>query len=198
MKSARVFNFSAGPGTLPPSVLLEAQHHLLTLPGIGMSVLEISHRSSTFEEILGTAQNNLRELLGIPDHYRILFLQGGATLQFSMIPISYLRGSHSPADYVVAGTWGQKAFIEAVREGNARVAWTGEDENFTRAPAPSEIKLGQDAAYAHFTSNETIQGVQFRDGPDPGRGCPATPVPTSRSGRHRTAPGHKERSTGGA
>ena len=168
MKTTRLFNFSAGPGTLPLSVLQVAQQHLVSLPGVGMSIMELSHRSSAFEEILGTAEANLRDLMKLPEHYRILFLHGGATLQFSMIPISFLRGTGSVAEYVVSGTWGQKALNEARREGDARVSWTGEKEGFTRAPLSSEINIGADAAYAHLTSNETIQGIQLQDQPLPG------------------------------
>lgn len=166
MTTPRMFNFSAGPGTMPLSVLQEVEQHLLNLPGAGMSILEISHRSSTFDKILSTAQENLRELLQLPDHYKILFLQGGATLQFSMIPMSFLRDSGQPAEYIVTGAWGQKAYKEATREGVAQVAWTGERDGFTRTPGPSELSLGADTSYAHFTSNETIHGVQFREHPD--------------------------------
>lgn len=162
MQSPRAFNFSAGPATLPLSVLQEAKQDLLSLPGLGISVLEISHRSSTFDKILNKAQDNLRDLLSIPDNYRILFLQGGATLQFSMIPMTFLRNSGKTADYIVTGAWGKKALKEAKREGSTRVAWTGESDNFTRAPLTEDVILGTNPAYAHCTSNETIQGVQFK------------------------------------
>lgn len=164
----RVFNFSAGPATLPLSVLEEAQRHLVALPGAGMSVLEISHRSSWFEEIRHEAEANLRELLGVPEDYHVLFLQGGASLQFSMVPMNLLRGQDRPAAYLITGSWGRKALKEAQKEGAVRVAWDGGAENYVRVPEPSELALSDGAAYVHFTSNETIQGVQFRQEPDAG------------------------------
>ena len=131
-----------------------------------MSVLEISHRSTSFEQILSDTQKNLRVLLGVPEDYHILFLQGGATLQFSMVPMNLLRSSGSHADYVVAGTWGMKAAIEARREGNVRVLWDGEEEAFTRMPYPDEWQPDPEAAYVHITSNETIQGIQLHWEPE--------------------------------
>lgn len=155
----RVWNFSAGPGMLPLSVLEEAQRDLLALPGVGMSVLEISHRSKWFDAIIEEAEQNLRELLRIPSHYKVLFLQGGASLQFAMVPMNLLGGGS--ADYIVTGSWGEKAYKEAVKVGKARLAWNGKAENYTRIPRPDELELDPNAAYVHFTSNETIQGVQF-------------------------------------
>ncbi len=166
MKASRVYNFSAGPGMLPLPVLQRAQGELLGLPGLGMSVLEISHRSEPFERILSSAQNNLRALLNLPRDYRILFLQGGATLQFSMVPMNLLRGTGKRADYVVAGTWGTKAVSEARREGKVRVLWDGEAEAFTRMPSPDEWQPDPQAAYVHITSNETIQGLQLQWEPE--------------------------------
>lgn len=162
----RVWNFSAGPAVLPISVLQEAQEHLMALPGVGMSILEISHRSKTFEAVIQEAEANLRALLTIPDHYKVLFLQGGATLQFSMVPINFLRGGS--ADYILTGTWGQKAIAEAKREGNPRVAWSNKEDNFIRTPQTGEVQIDPQAAYVHMTSNETIQGVQFPETPDSG------------------------------
>jgi phosphoserine aminotransferase len=130
----RVWNFSAGPAVLPLSVLQEAQRDLLALPGVGMSVLEISHRSKWFDAIREEAEANLRQLLRIPDHYRVLFLQGGASLQFAMVPMNLLGGGS--ADYIITGSWGEKAFQEAVKVGKARIAWSGKSENFTRTPQP--------------------------------------------------------------
>ncbi len=161
----RVFNFSPGPAVLPVPVLEEIQRDLLALPGAGSSVLEISHRSPAFDAILAEAEANLRELLGVPDDYQVLFLQGGASLQFSMIPINLLRGQDLPASYILTGAWGSKAAVEAAREGEVHVAWDGRDDNFVRVPDDAELDLPPASAYVHCTSNETIQGVQFRRPP---------------------------------
>jgi phosphoserine aminotransferase len=162
----RVYNFSPGPAILPEAVLRQAQEELLSLPGLGMSVLEISHRSNAFDEILAAAESNLRHLLEIPSDYQIVFLQGGSRLQFSMVPMNLL--GNRPADYVLTGSWGKKAIEEARREGSINVAWDGKDTNYDRLPAGDELKLTDGAAYVHWTSNETIQGVQFRAEPDTG------------------------------
>jgi phosphoserine aminotransferase len=161
----RVFNFSPGPAVLPISVLQEVQRDLLALPGVGMSVLEISHRGETFDKILAEAQDNLRKLLEIPSHYEILFLQGGALLQFSMVPMNLLRGQNKPADYIVTGSWGKKALQEATLEGAARAAWDGASTKYDHLPSADEIEFSPEAAYVHFTSNETIQGVQWPSDP---------------------------------
>jgi phosphoserine aminotransferase len=145
-----------------------AQRDLLALPGAGVSILEVSHRSSTFTEIIEGAEANLRTLLAIPDDYTVLFLQGGALLQFAMAPMNLLRGSGKTADYIVSGTWGKKAMSEAKTQGNVRMAWDGGAGKFTRVPTDAELDLKGDAAYVHFTSNETIQGVQFRAEPEVG------------------------------
>lgn len=157
----RVYNFSAGPAALPLEVLQKAQAELLSLNGIGMSVMEISHRSAVFEEILQKAQNHVRELLGLPDNYKILFLQGGATMQFSLIPMNFLPEGRS-ADYVVTGAWGQKAVKEAARYGTTNTVFSGEAKGFKTIPAQSEISFNNQAAYIHYTSNETIDGVEFK------------------------------------
>lgn len=162
----RVWNFSAGPSMLPMPVLEEAQRDLLALPGVGMSVLEISHRSKWYEAINEEAEQNLRQLLGIPDHYSVLFLQGGASLQFAMVPMNLLGGRS--ADYIITGSWGEKAYKEATLVGSARVVWNGKSENFTRVPRPEEVSVDPNAAYVHFTSNETIQGVEFPTEPEVG------------------------------
>jgi phosphoserine aminotransferase len=164
----RVYNFSPGPAVLPLKVLEEAQRDLLALPGTGISILEISHRSKKFEQILTQAETNLRTLLGIPDNYRILFLQGGALLQFGMIPMSFLRNTGKPADYIVTGTWSKKAADEAKTQGAVQIAFDGKAGNYNRVPKPGELKLDPHAAYAYFTSNETIQGVQFPAEPEVG------------------------------
>lgn len=164
----RVFNFSPGPAVLPLPVLQQAQRELVCLPGYGMSVLEMSHRSSGFLEILDTTQRLLRELLNIPSNYEILFLQGGARLQFSMIPINLLRGQERPADYLITGSWSKMALAEARREGHVNVVWDGKDTNYDRLPTPDQWKPTPGAAYLYYCSNETIQGVQFATEPAAG------------------------------
>ncbi len=163
----RIYNFSAGPAVLPVPVLEQARDEMLSLPGVGMSVMEISHRSKTFDEIIGGAESGLRELMGIPDGYRVLFLQGGASLQFSMIPMNLLPEGAS-ADYVVTGSWGKKALKEAKKAGAVNVAADLADSRYTRTPEPHELKLDGSAAYVHFTSNETIEGVEWKHDPEVG------------------------------
>src|SRR6185295_9697640 len=163
----RIFNFSAGPAVLPMPVLEQAQRDLISLPGVGMSVMEISHRSKTFDEIIGGAESGLRELLGIPSNYHVLFLQGGASLQFSMIPMNFLPAGGS-ADYIITGSWGKKALKEARKSGAVSVAATMADGGFTRVPAQDELNLNSSAAYAHITTNETIEGVEWKNEPDTG------------------------------
>ena len=163
----RIFNFSAGPAVLPLEVLEEAREHLLSLPGVGMSILEISHRSKPFEDILAGAEADLRTLARIPGNYKVLFLQGGASLQFSMVPMNLLPAGGS-ADYVVTGVWSQKAVKEAKRVGGVKIAATTEAENFTRVPKQSELTLDPNAAYVHYTTNNTIFGTEFHYVPDPG------------------------------
>jgi phosphoserine aminotransferase len=165
--SERIFNFSAGPAVLPLPVLEKAQAELVSLPGVGMSVMEISHRSKTFDEIHGRAEKGIRELMSVPDNYHVLFLQGGASLQFSMIPMNLLPKGGS-ADYILTGSWGKKAIKEAKREGAVNLAATTADGGFTRVPAQDELNLGPNAAYVHFTSNETIEGVEFKSEPEVG------------------------------
>lgn len=165
--SERIFNFSAGPAMLPVPVLEEAQRDMLSLPGVGMSVMEISHRSKIFDEIIGRADTGLRELLGIPDHYHVLFLQGGASLQFSMVPMNFLPADGS-ADYIITGSWGKKALKEAKRVGGVNVAATMADGGFTRVPAQDELSLNSQAAYVHITTNETIEGVEWKKEPEVG------------------------------
>lgn len=160
----RIFNFSAGPAVLPVPVLEQAQRDLLSLPDVGMSVMEISHRSKTFDDIIGRAESGLRELLGIPSNYHVLFLQGGASLQFSMVPINFLPPDGT-ADYVLTGSWGKKALKEAKRVGAVNVAATMADGGFTRIPGQDELQLTPDAAYVHITTNETIEGVEWKTEP---------------------------------
>jgi len=160
----RIYNFSAGPAVLPVPVLEQAQREMLSLPGVGMSVMEISHRSKEFDEIINGAEQGLRELLGIPDNYHVLFLQGGASLQFSMIPLNLLPEGGS-ADYIVTGSWGKKAVKEAKREGAVNIAATTEDSRYSRIPEAHELKLDPNASYVHLTSNETIEGVEWQTEP---------------------------------
>ena len=161
----RIFNFSAGPATLPESVLQQAQRDLFSLPGVGMSILEVSHRSAAFEKVIQEAEADLRALLAIPDNYKVLFLQGGASLQFSMVPMNILPSGQS-ADYLLTGSWGQGAIKEAAKLGAVREAATTAATNFNRLPATSEISLDPQAAYLHYTSNETIFGVEFQEEPE--------------------------------
>jgi phosphoserine aminotransferase len=161
----RVYNFSSGPAVLPLSVLEEIQQDLLALPGVGMSVLEISHRSKAFESILADADADVRVLASIPANYKVLFLQGGASLQFSMVPMNLL-GAGETADYIDSGSWAEKAAKEARKVGNTNIAASTKAERYSRIPAQSELKLTPDAAYVHMTSNNTIEGTQFRTLPD--------------------------------
>jgi phosphoserine aminotransferase len=165
--TTRIFNFSAGPAILPLEVLEQVQRDLLSLPGVGMSILEISHRSKPFEEILNGCEADLRALAKIPDGYHVLFLQGGASLQFSMVPMNLLPAGGS-ADYIVTGAWGQKAVKEAKRVGGVKIAATTESGNFTRVPRQSELTLDPGAAYLHYTTNNTIFGTEFHYVPDAG------------------------------
>jgi len=162
----RVYNFAAGPAVLPLPVLKQAQADLLSYPGAGCSVLEMSHRSKPFEEIIANAETNVRKLLNVPDNYRVLFLQGGALLQFAMIPMNILNGK--TADYLVTGTWSKTALGEAKTQGKINVIWDGSDSKFTRNPKSDEYKLDSEAAYCYIASNETIQGVQWQNFPDTG------------------------------
>jgi phosphoserine aminotransferase len=161
----RVYNFSAGPAVLPEPVLAEVQRDLMSLPGVGASILEISHRSSTFENIIAQAETNLRQLLAIPDDYTVLMLQGGARLQFSMIPMNLMGGGRRLCDYIVTGAWSKYAAQEAVKFGETHIAWDGKPTNYDRLPDAAEIKLDAKAAYLYYASNETIQGVQFQSEP---------------------------------
>jgi phosphoserine aminotransferase len=163
----RVVNFAAGPGILPLPVLEQAQADLVSIPGVGASPLEVSHRGPWFTSVIEEAEANLRALLQIPDTHRVLFLQGGATMQFHMVAANLLRGSGRRADYVVTGSWSTKALQEASKEGPARLAWSGKQDGFTRVPGTEELLESIDAspAYVHMTTNETIQGVEFPDTP---------------------------------
>ncbi|MFC2135013.1 3-phosphoserine/phosphohydroxythreonine transaminase [Bacteroidota bacterium] len=163
----RVYNFSAGPAILSEEVLLEAQKDLYSYKGSGMSVMEMSHRGKIFDNIIVTAEADLRKLLDIGDDYSVLFLQGGATLQFSMVALNFMPPKNK-ADYIVTGSWAKKSVKEAKRVGNVNVAASTEEENFTRLPKQDELKLDVDASYVHFTSNNTIYGTQYKTEPEVG------------------------------
>ncbi len=167
----RIFNFSAGPAVLPLPVLEEAKENLLALPGVGMSVLELSHRSKPFEEICSGAEEDLRRLAGVPSGYQVLFLQGGATLQFSMVPMNLLPPGGT-ADYLETGVWSEKAVQEAAKLGAVHVAASSKATNHDRIPAPAEIHWSPSPSYAHMTSNNTIFGTQFHFVPDVPAGVP--------------------------
>ena len=158
--SERVFNFSAGPAMMPEPVLERARDEMLSFGGSGMGIMEMSHRSALFGEVLERAGSGLRTLLELPANYKVLFIQGGATLQFSMVPMNLLAAG-ATAEYVVTGQWGKKAAAEAARFGTAEVIYNGEPEGFVRVADPDELRLSPAAAYVHYTSNETIDGVEF-------------------------------------
>lgn len=164
---ARVYNFSAGPAALPMEVLEKAKSEMLDWQGTGMSVMEMSHRGDAFVSIAEDATARLRRLLDVPDNYSVLFLQGGAAGQFAGVALN-LMGHARKADYVVTGNWGKKAIKEAGKYGEANLAASGEADGFTSIPAVADWHLSSDAAYLHFTPNETIQGVEFQEIPDVG------------------------------
>ncbi len=163
----RIYNFSAGPAVLPMAVLEEAQRDLVALPGVGMSVMEISHRSKAFDGIIQQAEADLRAVGKVPSGYKVLFLQGGASTQFSMVPMNLLTGGRT-ADYIVTGDWSKKALDEAKKVGATSVAGTTEASQFNRIPTQAELKFTSDAAYVHMTSNNTIFGTQWHWLPDTG------------------------------
>ena len=184
----RVWNFSPGPGALPLPVLERVRDELLEYPGAGASILEISHRSPAFERVIEEAEANLRDLLHIPSTYRVLFLQGGASLQFSMVPMNLLLES---AGYVVTGSWGKKADAEAIHRGDARTVWDGAETGYMSVPRSLD-GLADGLDYLHVTSNETIEGVEFPLGFEPADGPPlvcdassdllSRPIPVERYG----------------
>lgn len=160
----RIWNFSAGPATLPAPVLEQARDEMLSYAGSGMSVLEMSHRSHWFDDVIGEAEENLRMLLDVPSDYEVMFMQGGASLQFSMIAMNFLRGYPTPAGYVVSGSWAKKALTEGRREGEAVVVWDGVEDGYSDLPSLDSLELDPAAAYLHVTANETIQGIEFPSG----------------------------------
>lgn len=155
----RAFNFYSGPATLPTSVLEHARAEMLSFNGSGISVMEISHRSDEFLAVLNSAESRLRDLLRIPENYKVMFLQGGASLQFSMIPMNFLAGDS--ADYIVTGTWSEKARTRAGRFGTANVISSTQPDGYSRVPLQDELNFSADARYVHYVSNETINGVEF-------------------------------------
>ena len=161
----RVYNFSAGPSALPEAVLQQAQQEMLDWQGSGMSVMEMSHRGKFFAQIAEALENDLRELLSVPSNYQVLFLQGGATAQFSMIPLNLLKGK-SKACYVKTGAWSEKAVKDAGNYCEVVLTASSEADNFTSIPPATDWRIDPDAAYLHYTSNETIHGVEFQDIPD--------------------------------
>lgn len=157
---ARVHNFNAGPAALPLPVLEKAQAEMLDIAGSGMSVMEMSHRSKEFQAIIAAAETNVRKLMGVSDDYAVLFLQGGASLQFAMIPMN-LRRPGKTADYVDTGSWASKAIKEGKIGGATNVAWSGKEGSYTRVPDAGELSLTPGAEYVHICSNETIGGIRF-------------------------------------
>jgi len=158
----RVYNFSAGPAVLPLEVLKEEQEDFVSYKGVGMSVMEMSHRSKDYDQIITDAEKDLRQLLNIPDNYKVLFIQGGATMQFSMLAMNFLQGS---ADYINTGAWSKKAIKEAKRVGDVNVVASSEDKTFSYLPKQEDLKLDPNASYLHFTSNNTIYGTQYKTEP---------------------------------
>jgi phosphoserine aminotransferase len=164
MKYGRTYNFSAGPSMLPEAVLEEVRDQLLNYNGSGMSVMEMSHRSKVFDDILKEAEQDLRDLLMIPDNYKVMFIQGGATLQFAMVPLNLMKTG--VADYVNTGSWAKKAIAEAKRFGKVNVIASSEDKNFSYIPDPASIQVSDDAEYVYICENETINGTTWQSLPD--------------------------------
>jgi phosphoserine aminotransferase len=160
--NANRLNFSGGPGALPERVLQQVQESIHAVSDVGLSILGISHRSDWFASVLEELQANIRQLLALPDNYHVLFLQGGATQQFSMIPMTMLAGKSQPADYLHTGYWSGKALPEARREGQIRLLWSGESCGYGHLPQDDELAFSADAPYLHYVSNETVEGLQFR------------------------------------
>lgn len=164
---ARIYNFAAGPAAMPEAVLQQARDEMLDWRGLGMSVMEMSHRSKEFIDIAARAEADLRSLLNIPRHYKVLFLQGGASTQFSMVPMNLLRGN-SKVDYICTGMWSEKAIAEAQRYCTVNVAGTSKEQKYFTLPSRAQWRLDPDAAYVHYTPNETIGGVEFHWIPETG------------------------------
>ncbi len=163
-KYGRIYNFSAGPAVLPVEVLETARDEMLNYQGTGMSVMEMSHRSKTYDNIIKTAERDLRDLMNIPDNYKVLFLQGGAHLQFSMVPINLLK--NGVADYIVTGQWAKKAYVEAQKYGKINKVATSEDKTFSYIPDCSNLDISPDADYVYICENNTIYGTKFHTLPN--------------------------------
>ena len=161
---SRVYNFSAGPAVLPESVLKSAAEEMLDYKGTGMSVMEMSHRSKAFEEIINTAEADLRELMNIPDNYKVLFLQGGASQQFAMIPMNLMK--NGVADFIVTGQWAKKAYQEASKYGKANKIASSEDKTFSYIPDCSDLPISEDADYVYICENNTIYGTKYKELPN--------------------------------
>ena len=161
---SRVYNFSAGPAVLPEEVLKEAAEEMLDYRGCGMSVMEMSHRSKMFEEIIQTAEADLRDLMGIPDHYKVLFMQGGASLQFAMVPMNFMK--NKVADYIITGQWAKKAWNEAKLFGTANAVASSADKTFSYIPDCSDVPISEDADYVYICENNTIYGTKFKTLPN--------------------------------
>lgn len=161
---SRVYNFSAGPAVLPESVLKEAAEEMMDYRGTGMSVMEMSHRSKAYDEIIKTAEADLRDLMNIPDNYKVLFLQGGASQQFAMIPMNLMK--NKVADYIVTGQWAKKAYQEAQKYGKANKIASSEDKTFSYIPDCSDLPISEDADYVYICENNTIYGTKFKELPN--------------------------------
>jgi phosphoserine aminotransferase len=159
--SRNQLNFSGGPGALPECVLLQAQEAIINVPEVGLSVLGISHRSEWFAAVVEEVAQNIRRLMNLPENYHVLLLQGGATQQFSMVPMMLLRGKTAPAEYLHTGYWSGRAISEALKEGPLRILWDGSEHGFTRLPTDDELCFSPAAPYLHYVSNETVEGLQF-------------------------------------
>ena len=177
-------NFSGGPGALPASVLHQAQRAVVALPETGLSVLGMSHRSDWFRGVLDETERNLRTLLAVPDDYHVLFIQGGSSLQFSTLPMSFLRGTGRTAEYIVSGYWSAKAPPEGRLEGDTRIVWDGAPAGYRTLPAAGELHFSPDAAYLHYVSNETVEGIEFSETP----GMPGVPLVCDMSSNIAAAP----------
>jgi len=158
-------NFSGGPGVLPNAVLKQAAADVARIESLGLSILGVNHRSAWFQDVIQEANSLTRELLNVPSNYKILFMQGGSTLQFSSIPYLFHKTPLDKTDYLETGYWSQKAIAEAGKIGTTCIAWSGKPENFKRLPQSSELRLQKDAKYLHYVSNETVEGLQFKDIP---------------------------------
>jgi phosphoserine aminotransferase len=167
-EKGRVYNFSAGPCAMPVEVMLEVQRELLNYKGCGMSVMEMSHRSKEYVGIATQAEKDMRDVFSIPDDYKVIFMQGGATLQFAEIPLNLLGGEKTKADYLITGVWGDKAHKECAKYGTGQAACNTKSTKYTTIPEASEWTLDPEAAYVHYCANETVNGVEFKSTPDVG------------------------------